>query len=179
MKKLLIIFTLLVSGTALADEVNYEQAINTEEKNVLLIIGTEWCGACNNLKKDLSNLDLKNYDFCVIDAEKRKDLVKKYEIRSYPTSIILKNKEVISKKTGYKKSEYKNWLDKNREEFKKEAQKPNGGCKNCSPNCECNKGKCNENCKCSPSCTCKETSICKCNSFFCYSCWVRFFQGAQ
>lgn len=123
------ILLILFCSAALAEEISYEQALEKKE-NVLVIFGTDWCGACKSLKKDLPKLNL-NCDVCVLNAEKRKDLVEKYEIKSYPTSIILKNREVISKKIGYSKKDYKNWLEKN-----------NQGCQ-CSPNCGPN---CKPNC---------------------------------
>lgn len=111
MRIFLTIILILFCSATFAEEISYEKAIEKTE-NVLIIFGTEWCGACKNLKKDLPKLDL-NYDVCIIDADQRKDLALKYEVRSYPTSIILKNKEVVSKKIGYSKKDYINWIEKN------------------------------------------------------------------
>lgn len=93
---------------------DYEKAISTRGKNVLVVIGAEWCGGCANLKKGLRSMDLDDYVVCVVDAEERKDLVKKYSVSVYPTSVIAFNKEEVSRKKGYDKSSYDSWLDKNR-----------------------------------------------------------------
>lgn len=94
---------------------NYEEAINlSENKPLLIIFGTDWCGYCVKLKKEIKDFDLTNYVICFVDADERKDLAKKFQVRSYPTSFVVKNKEVKNKKTGYKKSDYSNWIDQNR-----------------------------------------------------------------
>jgi len=93
----------------------YEEVIEKRNENILVIFGTEWCGSCIKLKNDLDSLNLDNYTICIVDVEEREDLGKKYSISSYPTSLIIKNKEVISKKVGYKKEDYTKWLSKNRE----------------------------------------------------------------
>lgn len=94
-------------------ENDYEKAVESEGK-VLVIFGTNWCRYCKYLKKDMDSLNLDNYTVCVIDAEKRKDLIKKHGLNSYPTSIILEQKKESTRKSGYEKKEYQSWLDANR-----------------------------------------------------------------
>jgi thiol-disulfide isomerase/thioredoxin len=83
-------------------------------KKIVIIFGAEWCPYCRVLKKDLDQLDvLKKYIVCVIDidSDANSDLVKKYRIIGLPTSIILDNKEnELSRKSGYKKTDYIDWV---------------------------------------------------------------------
>lgn len=84
-------------------------------KNIVIIFGAEWCPYCKILKKDLDQLDvLKKYIVCVIDTDSdaNSSLVKQYRVTGLPTSIILDSKEnELSRKSGYKKGDYINWLN--------------------------------------------------------------------
>jgi len=93
---------------------SYEEAIESNIP-VLIVLGTDWCGACQNLKKEMKGLNLNGYVVCIVDLDKRKDLLSKHKVQFYPTSVILKDKKEVSKKVGYsKKADYQKWLDNNR-----------------------------------------------------------------
>lgn len=93
----------------------YEDAINvSKNKPLLIIFGADWCGACKRLKKEINQFDLTNYVICFVNVDERKDLKNKYNINSYPTSIIIKEEKIIDKTIGYSRSNYENWLGKNR-----------------------------------------------------------------
>lgn len=93
---------------------NYEEAIENKDSSVLVIFGSDWCGNCIKLKEDIDQFNLEDYVICIVDVEKRKDLGKEYKIRSYPTSIVMKNKKEISRKVGYRKMDFEKWIDQNR-----------------------------------------------------------------
>ena len=94
---------------------DYKEALKiSKDKPLLVIFGTEWCGYCVKLKKEIKDFDLTNYVICIVDADEEKDLAKEFKVNSYPTSFILKNEIIKDKKTGYRKSEYSNWIKKNR-----------------------------------------------------------------
>lgn len=80
---------------------------------ILLIFSADWCGYCQQLKKDLPNIeDMDRYIVCIMDIEANPEFKEKMGIRSLPTSIIINqntNNE-MSRKTGYKASEYSRWL---------------------------------------------------------------------
>jgi len=93
---------------------NYEEAIENKKSSVLVVFGSDWCGNCIKLKDEIDQINLEDYVVCIVDVEKRKDLGKEYKVRSYPTSIIMKNKKEVSRKIGYKKSDFERWIDQNR-----------------------------------------------------------------
>lgn len=117
MKKLFFLIAMLLSSTTtLGNEPNltksYEEALNSNKK-ALIIFSTDWCGYCERLKKDLKNTNTSNFIVCIVNAEKRNDLKKKYKVNSYPTSIIIENKKEIARKVGHNNKDYNYWLEKN------------------------------------------------------------------
>jgi len=161
---------------------DYEKATSTKDKNVLVIIGTEWCGGCVRLKEALKSANLDDYVVCVVDAEERKDISKKHSVSAYPTSVILFNKEEMSRKKGYEKSSYDKWLEKNR------RPSPNRKKCECSPDCKCGDG-CGKGGKCDPECpACKSKKAkscscgcddCKCSLLCPCGCYFRKLMGGE
>lgn len=96
------------------ENVTYEKAIQEKDKNVLLIVGADWCGMCIDLKNDLRYLNLDDYVVCIIDCDERKDLAVKYQIKKLPTSVIINNKKEVGRLIGYSRNNYQNWIDKYR-----------------------------------------------------------------
>lgn len=178
MKKLILILATLLSLNSISHAedlktINYDQISENPSHNVLLIFGTDWCGGCVKLKKEVDSLDLKDYLLCIVDAEERKDLSKKYDIKSYPTSIIVRNNSIVSKKIGYDKKEYSKWIESHRKEPQKNCQcGPNCKCKpncNCTPTDNCNKGFKNNSCSCGCDGICNCSWLCTCG---CYWSWL-------
>ena len=93
---------------------DYEKAVAVADKKVLVIFGADWCGYCRLLKNDLKDMDLKNYVVCVVDLDRREDIGRKLDVRSLPTSVIMLDGKQTSRKEGYKKNEYQDWLSANR-----------------------------------------------------------------
>jgi len=76
----------------------------------------KWCSTCIVLDKILKSEVIPKYKnkvkFIKIDIEKNEDLIKKYEILSVPTLILLKdNKEIWRKSGSITKSEVIKKLD--------------------------------------------------------------------
>ena len=76
----------------------------------------KWCSTCIVLDKILKSEVIPKYKnkvkFIKIDIEKNEDLIKKYEILSVPTLILLKdNKEILRKSGSIVKSEVIKKLD--------------------------------------------------------------------
>lgn len=117
----------------------YEQAVGTADKSVLIVFGADWCGYCVRLKNDKESLNLDEYVVCFVDADKNPEMVKENSVSSFPTSIVMHDGKEVSRKTGYKKTEYQKWLDSNREHPKKVKIEV----------CDCG---CLKNCKCSGGC---------------------------
>ena len=89
-------------------------------KKLVLVFGADWCPYCRDLKKDINNItEFSNYIVCFIDTDKNSQLVKDFRVRGLPTSIMVDSTDKeLSRKTGYKHSEYQEWLRSNlMEEF--------------------------------------------------------------
>lgn len=128
MKPLLLAFAFascLVSGIANAQVSTTSYIINNDYETakalaketdmpILLIFSADWCAYCNQLKKDMPNLqEIDRYIVCTIDIETNPELKKKMEIKILPTSVIIdqtNNNNEISRKAGYKTEEYSRWL---------------------------------------------------------------------
>lgn len=74
-----------------------------KEGAVLLDFYSKTCGPCkmlafvlNDIEKEYSN----SLKIIKIDFEENEDLVKKYNVEGYPTIIMLKDGQVVSRKSG-------------------------------------------------------------------------------
>lgn len=92
---------------------SYEEALEHEGRNILVVFGTEWCSHCKELKGDLPSMDLGGWVVCTVDADKRKDLRRDHKVRSYPTSVVIRDKEEVARMVGYERSSYEAWLAAN------------------------------------------------------------------
>jgi thioredoxin-related protein len=83
-------------------------------KNLLIIFSAKWCGYCRSLKVDLEKLDVRNYEICYIDIDEQsnKDLMKHFNIKMVPTSVLVdpKNNKEVKRITGYIADNFKQWL---------------------------------------------------------------------
>lgn len=109
---------------------NYEEAVNqskaTSKPIVLFFTGSDWCGWCNKLEEEsfdtqafresaadkfvFLKLDFPLYKS--LDARtsaQNKQLQKKYDVRSYPTIVILDSNQQKIGMTGYKPGGGKNY----------------------------------------------------------------------
>jgi thiol-disulfide isomerase/thioredoxin len=85
--------------------------IKTKQK--LLIFSAEWCPACKKLKKELNDLNLKDFEIEIMDADKNKELKQKFKIKYLPTSIILIEEKEMSREIGYDRLKYQKWINEN------------------------------------------------------------------
>lgn len=82
---------------------------------LLLIFSADWCGYCKRLKKEINNIQgFNDRIVCVIDTDKNGKLAEEYKIRGLPTSILLKDNTELSRKMGFVKDDYENWLNENK-----------------------------------------------------------------
>jgi len=81
---------------------------------ILVIFGADYCGFCNQLKKDVLNFELSpaidKYIICYLDVQKDKSLKKTYNIGVIPDSRILINNIEKSNNKGYSKNSYIKWI---------------------------------------------------------------------
>jgi thioredoxin-like negative regulator of GroEL len=75
-----------------------------KEKTLLLIFTADWCRYCKPLHDAIdANQELVNekYIVCYVDFDKNKDLVRKYNVGAIPTTIIIKETNLITKIVGF------------------------------------------------------------------------------
>ena len=107
------------SKAILLEVLSYEDALilaKNNNKNIYVLFTGESCSWCQKQKEVLLDpkvVDrLKNYVVAFVDIE-RKDLTKKFKVRSIPDHFILtKDEMIIKNKTGYQdKKSFLNMID--------------------------------------------------------------------
>lgn len=88
---------------------------------ILLVFTSDWCAFCEKLKTEvIEDGSLDKTIICIIDIEKNKELSKDFNIKSLPTSVIIRESEQIDRKIGYKnKEDYINWVNKTNQKKKR------------------------------------------------------------
>ncbi|MFC2167825.1 thioredoxin family protein [Acidobacteriota bacterium] len=87
-------------------EETLEQA-NEQEKMIFIDFETTWCGPCRTMDQYVYTADVtvdafENILAVKIDGDENRELVKKYDVKAYPTMIILSPKgKILAKKVGY------------------------------------------------------------------------------
>lgn len=79
----------------------FDKAIN-EHDLCMVKIGTTWCGPCKTVQKNIEDIEKLHSDVYFIDvnAEEADEIVDKYDVRSVPVVLVIKNGEVVSRTTG-------------------------------------------------------------------------------
>ncbi len=65
----------------------------------------EWCSPCKKTKPIVEELKKEGYQFQIIDADYEQLLVKRFEIKSVPTFILLEDGKELNRITGAKTKE--------------------------------------------------------------------------
>jgi thiol-disulfide isomerase/thioredoxin len=67
----------------------------------VLVFVSDWCSGCKQVHKDAISLQKDGYDITIINISEDKDAVKKYNITSVPTTIVVySNGKEVSRKIG-------------------------------------------------------------------------------
>ena len=91
------------------DENNFEEQTSNGLK--LIIFSAKWCSYCAKQNEVLK--ELPDIWFGKVDGDKSPSLVNKYGVMGFPTFILFKNGEIVSKFSGFKnKFELMNILSK-------------------------------------------------------------------
>ena len=85
---------------------NFSDIIKTShEKDVFIQFSATWCGPCKLYTENVKIAEEKHgnkYSFFKVDIDDHPDLVKKYQIRGVPKTVIISNGSVKSEFTGVK-----------------------------------------------------------------------------
>lgn len=89
-------------------------AIETKQ-DIVIIFSSDDCMYCDMLYTDFKDLkNLHNKVVCILNTKGEKQIIKKFKIRGFPTTIILSYEgEELTRFVGYKKTKYQNWLNNN------------------------------------------------------------------
>jgi len=89
---------------------DYEDTLrqaNEQDKLLFIDFETTWCGPCRTMDQYVYTADMtveafKNILAVKIDGDENRELVKKYDVKAYPTMIILSpSGKIIAKNVGY------------------------------------------------------------------------------
>ena len=65
----------------------------------------EWCGPCKKTRPVVEDMKKEGFDFQMVDADYEQLLVKKFEVKSVPTFILIENGKELNRITGAKTRE--------------------------------------------------------------------------
>lgn len=72
----------------------------------------DWCQPCKMVKPIVEDMKKEGFQFQIIDADYEQLLVKRFEIKSVPTFILLENEKEINRITGAKtREELENFIN--------------------------------------------------------------------
>jgi len=109
MKKLFVILLLSISSLFAFENLtanNFDQKISN--KNVIIDFYASWWYACKTLGKSLTKYDTsKKQDVTIykVDIEDQKELANRFNIRSIPALVYIKNGKIITKEVGVRSEE--------------------------------------------------------------------------
>ena len=70
-------------------------------KNVFYFTA-DWCGPCKKTKPVVEDMKKEGFEFQIIDADYEQLLVKRFQVKSIPTFILLEDGKEINRITGAK-----------------------------------------------------------------------------
>ena len=73
-------------------------------KNVFYFTA-DWCGPCKKVRPIVEDMKKDGFEFQIIDADYEQFLVKKFEVRSIPTFILIENNQEVNRISGAKTRE--------------------------------------------------------------------------
>ena len=81
---------------------NFEEEVLNSEKTVLIDFYADWCGPCKAYAPIIESFAAENEDIKVvkINVDDSEDLAIKYNAMSIPTTVIIKNGEVVNRAVG-------------------------------------------------------------------------------
>jgi thiol-disulfide isomerase/thioredoxin len=72
----------------------------------------EWCGPCKKTRPVVEDMKKEGFDFQMVDADYEQLLVKKFEVKSVPTFILIENGKELNRITGAKtREELENFIN--------------------------------------------------------------------
>ena len=86
---------------------NFESAVMSQDKLVLLDFWATWCGPCQMIAPIVSEIAEENPDIVVgkVNVDEEPELAAAFGIVSIPTLVVIKDKKIINTIVGYRSKE--------------------------------------------------------------------------
>lgn len=87
--------------------------INYADSKEMIVVGADWCPYCIKQKNYLSSNPelIKDFDYEYIDVDEHPELVKKLNIRVYPTTFIFDDDhKKVGELRGFTSEKFKQWI---------------------------------------------------------------------
>lgn len=81
------------------DEANFDKEISHGLK--LVEFYTTWCMYCKRQRLEFEELENSDIWVGIVDADESRNLAQRYRIEGYPTFVLLKDGEVVTKFSGF------------------------------------------------------------------------------
>ena len=98
----------MVNMITYLNRLNYNKEVTLNKKRVILLFTASWCLACDEILPKYEQW-AKRYsnklEFKIVDMHKNKRIVKKYDVASSLTFLIIENKTVINRFAGMQTDE--------------------------------------------------------------------------
>ena len=84
------------------DDTNINDILEKTKKYILLYFTASWCGPCKRMTPIINEkfTKINNLDIYKIDIDKNDSICSKYNIKSVPTFILIKDKQVKMRFSG-------------------------------------------------------------------------------
>ena len=81
---------------------NFESAVMSQDKLVLLDFWATWCGPCQMIAPIVSEIAEENPDIGVgkVNVDEEPELASKFGVMSIPTLVVMKDGEVVNQAVG-------------------------------------------------------------------------------
>lgn len=88
--------------TEIRDSERFKKVSSISDKLIVIDFGAEWCGPCKRIApmyEQLSDI-MKNVVFCKVDIDEFEELAQKFDVRSVPTFVFIKNNNILTTVQG-------------------------------------------------------------------------------
>ena len=75
--------------------IEYDESVDINKGDVVLVFGAEWCQPCKIISKLLVNITTSMYNILHVDADKYSRLAYKFDVTSIPAVVYIKDGSIV------------------------------------------------------------------------------------